>query len=45
MAASTTAISSKNNNINQQQQNIKQFMPEAVSKYTQEKACSEVSSK
>ena len=31
MAAPTTAIASKNN-INQQQQNIKQFMPEAVSK-------------
>ena len=31
------------NNINQQQQNIKQFTSEGVSKYTQEKTCAEVS--
>ena len=30
------------NNINQQQQNIKQFTSEGVSKYTQEKTCAEV---
>ena len=30
-------------NINQQQQNVKQFTSESVSKYTQEKTCAEVS--
>ena len=30
-------------NINQQQQNIKQFTSEGVSKYAQEKTCAEVS--
>ena len=30
-------------NINQQQQNIKQFTSEGVSKYTQEKTCAKVS--
>ena len=36
-------LTTASKNINQQQQNMKQFTLECVSKYTQEKTCTEVS--